>query len=126
MQKMRTGVCGREGKMTYCNAIERQLTNYLNSRCHGRRNAKGSQVLAAWVRTNERTLRAHIKHLIEDHHIPICSTPDSGFFLPSYRSEADHTIKSLKSRIAETRKRLDLLEVALDEQFSPQMTLGVM
>lgn len=83
--------------MEYCNALERDIVIALK-RYPGAIRAISAQNMAADFKTTERQIRATISHLREDHHLPICSTPNEGFFWPTSRAEAAHTLKCFRSR----------------------------
>lgn len=101
------------------------LHRYLKNFCRGSYAAKGASELAAYFKTNERSIRAAIRDL-RLNNIPICSNCSSereaGFFYPRSRQEADHTIASIKSRRQALDELINAIEAGLDSEFGqPQL-----
>jgi biotin operon repressor len=97
--------------MTYCNEAEHNLIRILQ----GRKTPLSGPELAAMLRTSDRQVRAMINHLRKDHHCPVCSTPQEGFYWPWSRSAADHTIAQLESRKRDLQAVIDGIKDGLDE-----------
>lgn len=101
------------------------LHKYLKTFCQGPHYAKGAAELAAYFKTNERTIRAAIRDL-RLNGVPICSNcsseKESGFFYPRSRSEANHTLANIRSRKQALEELLENIELGLDAEFGqPQL-----
>ena len=107
--------------MELCNLAEKNLIIALK-RYPGPRYATSAQELAAHLKTSDRQVRAMISHLRKDHKLPICSTPNEGFFWPRNRKEAAHTIACFRSREASIAGVREGIEDGLEEMFG-QMSL---
>lgn len=100
----------------FCNELERRLVFYLKGNtCAG--NGASAQELATFFGTTTVQIRAFIRHLRQDHHIPICSTPRESFFYPRNREEVEATIAQLKSRVREIEKTIEGIEEGIRREF---------
>ena len=100
----------------FCNEAEANLIQVLREK----RAAVSAPELAALLRTSDRQVRAMVSHLRKDHQLPICSTPAEGFYWPRSRSQAEHTLAQLKSRIADLQLVIDGIEEGLEREFGQQ------
>lgn len=107
--------------LEFCNEQERLLVRILK----GRTAALSGPELAAMLATTDRQVRAMISHMRKDHCAPICSTPAEGFYWPRYRSQAEHTLAQLRSRIADLELVVEGIERGLELEFGPQLQMAV-
>lgn len=99
--------------MTYCNDQEMLLVRILKNRGA----AISGPELAAMLGTTDRQARAVISHLRKDHCLPVCSTPQEGFYWPRSRSAADHTLAQLESRKRDLQAVIDGIREGLEVEF---------
>ena len=106
--------------MEWCNELEENLIRMI--RMGGTISAPE---LASHLRVTDRRVRALINHLRKDHCIPICSTPNDGYYWPKNRDAASHTIGQLKSRINDIELVIWGIEEGLDLEFGPQLIMDM-
>lgn len=102
--------------MTWCNSREEQLVTLLKMR----HDAISAPELAAILVTTDRQVRALINHLRKDHHLPICSSPQEGFYWPRTRRSANHTIASLRGRVNDIQAVIYGIETGMGHMFEQQ------
>ena len=105
--------------MEYCDDEEKRLVSMLYGQ------PQSAQVLGAALRRDPRKVRALIAHLVDDHHLPICSTSANGFWMARNWADIDRTTAHLGSRMIEIQRRIDGLKMAGEEHLGPQMALDL-
>jgi biotin operon repressor len=74
--------------------------------------------LATRVDVSARKVRTLISQLRRRGY-PICGTPESGYFYPATRAEAEDTLAFLNARLRSTQEMRDGVREGLDMQFGP-------
>lgn len=98
------------------------LLSYLRSTCRGQDAAKSVAELASAAECSERKVRTLVTYLRQRAH-PVLATPDAGYFWPSTRAEAEHTIAFLTARISSTMSVRNGIQRGLDDLF-PEVEEG--
>jgi biotin operon repressor len=90
----------------------------------GAENALTVKQIAERLEVSERKVRTLVTHLRRLGH-PICATPDTGYFLPRSRAEAEHTLAFLGQRVQSTLEVKNGIERGLERTFDhDQLPLG--
>jgi hypothetical protein len=98
---------------------ERILLNHIKTDGRGKRNASSAPVLAAWMQTNERQIRAMTRNLRLEKY-PICGTPSEGYYWPVSREEGHHTDANLRSQESAVREVRTAFEDGLEALFGAE------
>ena len=104
----------------------RDLEAHLRRWALGPAHAQDVRHLASILGVSERKVRTLVTHLRTAGH-PVLATPNRGYFWPSARRDAEHTLAFLQARIETTRQVRAGIRRGLDSEFgcdSEQLALG--
>jgi len=93
----------------------------------GRANARTVETLSVITSIHETRLRAIVKHIIERHHILICSatSPPAGYYLPQTKQEYAQGTAQLVHRIRSMAVRLRAMDLSAYEELFGQRRLDL-
>lgn len=104
--------------------VAARLREEMIVRNYGAENGANGKKLAQTIGVHERKVRQAISHLREVG-VPICGTPDSGYFYAKNREELEGTCEFLRSRAMHSLKLESRLRNMSLPQLVGQMTLDV-
>ena len=76
--------------------VDDRLILYLKSFARGSAEARSAQELAEKFAVDVSQIQLKISHLRGDRKVPICGTPQDGYFWPQSYRDIDNTIANLK------------------------------
>lgn len=97
-------------------ALAVDLLDEIDLRCRGPRRAATVKELAVRLGVSDRKIRTLVTSLRHQGH-PICATPDTGYFWPETREQAEHTLAFLSARVRSTTEIRDGIVRGLDDLF---------